>query len=65
MNALGDKILGNLRQNPLVLAVVLINVLFLGYVVREAGSSAERKDILIAELARDCASLPSRKGDRQ
>jgi hypothetical protein len=61
MNALGDKLLGNLKQNPLVLAVVIINVLFLGYVVREAGSSAERKDALIAELARDC----SKKGSQQ
>ena len=61
MNALGDKLLSNLRQNPLVLAVVIVNVLFLGYVVREAGSSAERKDALIADLARDC----SRKGIQQ
>jgi hypothetical protein len=65
MNPLGDKIIGGLKGNPVVLAVVIINVLFLGYVVREVSASGARRDALIAELARDCsAAMPAQKGDR-
>jgi hypothetical protein len=64
MNALGDRLIDSLRSNPMVLAVVIVNVLFLGYIVREVGASGARKDTLIAELARDCAR-PTQKGSGQ
>lgn len=60
---IGDKVLDALKANPIVLGAVVINVLFLGYVVHEVGASASRKDALIAELTRDCGRAP--KGDRQ
>jgi hypothetical protein len=60
---IGDKIIDALRANPAVLGLVVINVLFLGYVIHEVGASASRKDALIAELTRECGRAP--KGDRQ
>ena len=64
MNALGDKLIDSLRSNPMVLAVVIINVLFLSWIVREVAASGARKDTLIAELARDC-SASTQRGDRK
>ena len=63
MNQLGDRIFSSLRDHPWILAGVVVNVLFLGYVVHEAVESNVRRDNLIAELARDCGRVP--KGDRQ
>jgi hypothetical protein len=60
---IGDKIIEVLKRNPLVFAIVVINVLFLSYVVHEVSASGARRDQLIAELARDCGRAP--KGDRQ
>lgn len=57
---LGDKAVGALRKHPMVLAIVIINALFLGYVVREVGASGARKDALIAELSRDCGRSPAK-----
>ena len=65
MNALGDKIIGSLKTNPLPVSLVIINLVFLGYCVREIGASGARRDALIAELARDCAMAPARKADRE
>ena len=56
MTQLGDKIFESLREHPWILAGVVVNVLFLGYVVHEAGESNVRRDNLIAELARNCAT---------
>jgi len=57
------QIIAALKSHPVVLALVVINVLFLSYVVREVAASGDRRDKLIAELARDCGRAP--KGDRQ
>jgi len=54
MNQLGDKIFTTLKEHPWILAVVVINVLFLGYIVHEVAATGERRDALIAELARKC-----------
>jgi hypothetical protein len=51
---IADKIFNHLRQHPWILAAVIINVLFLSYVVHEVAASGERRDQLIAELARNC-----------
>jgi hypothetical protein len=60
---IGDKIIDSLRAHPWALALVVVNVLFLSYIVHEVAASGERRDQLIAELARDCGRAP--KGDRQ
>lgn len=59
---IGDTIIDGLKANPWVLGLVVVNVLFLGYVVHEVGESASRKDALIADLTRDCGRLT--KGDK-
>ena len=59
---ISDTIIDGLKSNPWVLALVVMNVLFLGYIVHEVGESGARKDSLITELARDCAR--SIKGDK-
>jgi hypothetical protein len=58
-------LLTDLRDHPLVLALVIINVVFLGAVVREVSASGARKDALIAELARECVGNAGQKGDRE
>jgi len=60
---IGDDLIAALKRHPLVLAAVVVNVLFLSYIVHEVAASGERRDQLIAELARDCGRAP--KGDRQ
>jgi hypothetical protein len=55
---IGDNIIDVLKAHPFVLALVIVNALFLGYVVREVSASGERRDQLIAELARDCGRGP-------
>jgi hypothetical protein len=59
------NLLSDLRQHPLILGIVLVNVLFLWMVIREVGESGKRRDAIIAELTRDCAINPAPKGDRQ
>jgi len=51
---IGDNIIDALRAHPWALALVVVNVLFLSYIVHEVAASGERRDQLIAELARDC-----------
>jgi hypothetical protein len=45
--------------------LLIINLLFLSYVVREVAASGARRDALIAELARECVEHPANKGDRE
>jgi hypothetical protein len=59
----GAKVAGGvvdaLRREPLSLALVVLNVLFLLMfygVFREISASAERRDALLTELAKDCAA---------
>jgi hypothetical protein len=51
---IGDRIIDSLKRNPWALGLVVINVLFLSYVVHEVAASGDRRDRLIAELARNC-----------
>jgi hypothetical protein len=60
---IGDTIIDALKRHPWALALVVINGLFLSYVVHEVSASGARRDALIAELARECGRAP--KGDRQ
>ena len=50
----GDHIFEALKAHPYALALVVVNVMFLGYVVHEVSASGARRDALIAELSRDC-----------
>ena len=54
MTQLGDRVFATLREHPWILAIVVINVLFLGYIVHEVAATGERRDALIAELTRKC-----------
>ena len=50
-----------LKGHPLVLAVVVINVLFIvsaGWTLRSIAQSAERRDALLAQLVKDCNVAP-------
>ena len=60
---IGDNIIDSLKAHPWALALVVVNVLFLSYIVHEVAASGERRDQLIADLARDCSRAP--KGDKQ
>ncbi|VIO80129.1 hypothetical protein CI41S_70890 [Bradyrhizobium ivorense] len=54
--AIGD-IVDSLRGQPMVLAVVVINLLFLigfAFLLREISQAVERKDALLAEIASHC-----------
>jgi hypothetical protein len=55
---IGDNIIDALRAHPWALALVVVNVLFLSYIVHEVAASGERRDQLIAELARECVRAP-------
>jgi hypothetical protein len=52
-----------LRREPLSLALVVLNLIFLltfyGF-FREISASAERRDTLLAELAKNCIAPPTR-----
>jgi p-aminobenzoyl-glutamate transporter AbgT len=56
MKQLADNLIDAMRGNPLALALVVVNLLFLlafGYIFREISNSIERRDKVIAQLA-DC-----------
>jgi hypothetical protein len=55
---IGDNIIDALKKHPWVLAIVVVNALFLSYIVHEVAASGERRDQLIAELARECVRAP-------
>ena len=54
MTQLGDRLFHALREHPWILAGVVLNMLFVGYVIHEVSAAGERRDTLIAELARNC-----------
>jgi CDP-diacylglycerol pyrophosphatase len=64
-----NTIVHDLRSQPILLALVVINVLFLAgtmYIWREVSQSVERKDALLATLTERCLiSERTTKGDRQ
>ena len=67
MKALAGDLINALKANPLALALVVINVLFLAfmlYLVHATKEQTERKDDLMRELAHDCL-VAAPKGDRQ
>ncbi|MGY3130131.1 hypothetical protein ACVWZM_000813 [Bradyrhizobium sp. USDA 4501] len=46
-----------LRGQPLALALVVVNVLFLigvGFMLREVSQAVQRKDVLLSQLAERC-----------
>ncbi|WP_323984489.1 hypothetical protein [Bradyrhizobium japonicum] len=54
---LGRKVVGALRDHPLALALVVINLLFLtgfGFMLREIARAVARKDALLADIASHC-----------
>ena len=54
---IGGKVIDGLRSQPLALALVVINLLFLvGFtlMLREIAQAVERKDALLAEIASHC-----------
>jgi hypothetical protein len=63
----GAKIAGGvveaLKREPISLALIVLNLLFLLIfygVFREISASAERRDTLLAELAKSCTAPPTR-----
>jgi hypothetical protein len=62
-----STIVHDLRTQPALLALIVINVLFLiggVYVLHDRATSNERKDALIASLVERCTQ-PAKKGDRE
>jgi hypothetical protein len=63
---IATSIINGLKSQPLILALVVVNVLFLigcAYGLREISASAARRDMMLAdEIAKDCTAAP--KGDR-
>jgi hypothetical protein len=52
-----------LKAQPLLLVIVLVNVMSLlagVYVLHQVSSATERKDQLLAELAKDCIVAPKK-----
>jgi ABC-type enterochelin transport system permease subunit len=59
-----NTIVHDLRHQPLLLALVVINVLFLVgtmLIWREVGQSVERKDALLVQLADRCFNIREQK----
>jgi hypothetical protein len=67
MIRIATRIVEGLKAQPLALALIVVNLMFIigfSYMLREIGQSVTRKDQLLSELAKDCmVSAP--KGDRQ
>jgi hypothetical protein len=64
MRALANNLIDALKAQPLVLAVIVINVLFLVggvYVLHDRATSNERKDALIATLTERCLNIKERQ----
>lgn len=56
-----------LKSQPLALALIVVNVLFLAFVmfiIHSLKEQGERKDALLGDLARNC-TVAAPKGDRQ
>ncbi|MGX1151467.1 hypothetical protein [Bradyrhizobium ottawaense] len=57
MRKAAADIIGALRSQPLALALVVINLLFLtgfAFMLREIAQAVARKDALLAEIASHC-----------
>lgn len=54
MTQLADKLFHQLREHPWILAAIIVNVLFLGYVIHIVAATGAARDQLISELARKC-----------
>ena len=57
-----------LKSQPLALALIIVNVLFLAFmmfIIHSLKETTERKDALLSELARNCVVPTAPKGDRQ
>lgn len=55
-------IVEGLKSQPLALAIIVINVLFLGfmvYITHSLKEQTERKDALLSDLARNCVVMKS------
>jgi hypothetical protein len=53
-----------LKEQPLALALIVINVLFIAFMVfvlHSLKTQAERKDILLGDLARNCVTVRSQQ----
>ena len=62
MRALFGTIVEGLRGQPLALALVIINVLYLiggAYTLREISRSIERRDAMITTLTERCIQPPT------
>jgi hypothetical protein len=62
----GGKVAGGivegLKSQPLALALIVINVLFLGFmgfIIHSLKEQGERKDALLGDLARNCTIVKS------
>ena len=57
MRRMLSDLLQSLQGHPLVLALILINLLYMagaGYMLREVGQAAERRDGILAAIASRC-----------
>jgi hypothetical protein len=57
-------IIEGLKTQPLALALIVINVLFLGFmafIIHSLKEQAERKDALLGDLARNCTVVKSQE----
>jgi uncharacterized membrane protein YidH (DUF202 family) len=58
------SIVHELRHQPLVLALIILNVLFLASTIlmwREVSAAVERKDALLTTMAKECFDLKDQK----
>jgi hypothetical protein len=61
-------IVDNLKTQPLALAILVINVLFLGFmgfIIHSLKEQAERKDALLGDLARHCVVVKPQEQQQQ
>lgn len=59
MGAVASGVIDGLKQQPLVLALVVMNVLFLagtGWVLNRVAESGERRDKMLMDLAQMCSA---------
>ena len=62
------SVVNGLKSHPLVLAIVVINVLFIGaaaYTLSSLAQAGARRDELIRDLATQCEIRPALKSDRR
>ena len=57
MVKIAGDIVSHLRDHPFALVIVIINVLFIGastWTLKAIADAGERRDLLIAQMVRDC-----------